>query len=71
MNDHWKMGLRYFIAFSGHDLRLSDALTFSVKTEMINNRKNWYQIHKDAMTFGQKLADNVATGMGSISIHLT
>ncbi|QIL37974.1 DUF1003 domain-containing protein [Pedobacter sp. HDW13] len=32
---------------------------------MINKGKNWYQIHKDAMTFGQKLADNVATGMGS------
>ncbi|MFI5157704.1 MAG: DUF1003 domain-containing protein [Sphingobacteriales bacterium] len=26
---------------------------------------NWHQKHKDEMTFGQKLADTVATGMGS------
>ena len=26
---------------------------------------NWHQKHKDEMTFGQRLADSVATGMGS------
>ncbi|HWD86618.1 MAG TPA: DUF1003 domain-containing protein [Mucilaginibacter sp.] len=29
------------------------------------NGKTWHQVHKDSMTFGQKLADSVATGMGS------
>ena len=29
------------------------------------NGKTWHQQHKDSMTFGQKLADSVATGMGS------
>lgn len=28
MNDHWEMGLRYFIAFSGHDLRLPELSDF-------------------------------------------
>ena len=28
-------------------------------------RKNWHQTHKESMTFGQRLADSVATGMGS------
>lgn len=32
---------------------------------MINNRKNWHQRHTEEMTFGQRLADSVATGMGS------
>ena len=26
---------------------------------------NWHQKHKEEMTFGQRLADSVATGMGS------
>ena len=26
---------------------------------------NWHQKHKEQMTFGQRLADSVATGMGS------
>lgn len=29
------------------------------------NGKTWHEQHKDSMTFGQKLADSVATGMGS------
>jgi uncharacterized membrane protein len=29
------------------------------------NDKTWHQQHKESMTFGQKLADSVATGMGS------
>lgn len=33
--------------------------------KMINNRKNWHQRHTEEMTFGQRLADSVATGMGS------
>lgn len=28
MNDHWEMGLRYFIAFSGPDLRLPELSDF-------------------------------------------
>lgn len=27
--------------------------------------KNWHQKHSDQLTFGQKIADRVATGMGS------
>ena len=32
---------------------------------MANDDKTWHAQHKDSMTFGQKLADSVATGMGS------
>ncbi|MBB6109169.1 Protein of unknown function [Mucilaginibacter lappiensis] len=32
---------------------------------MINGKKNWHQRHTESMTFGQRLADSVATGMGS------
>jgi uncharacterized membrane protein len=32
---------------------------------MANNDKTWHAEHKESMTFGQKLADSVATGMGS------
>jgi uncharacterized membrane protein len=28
-------------------------------------KKNWHQKHSEEMTFGQQLADKVATGMGS------
>ncbi len=28
-------------------------------------KKNWHEKHKDEMSFGQRLADSVATGMGS------
>lgn len=31
----------------------------------MENHRTWHQKHKDSMTFGQKLADSVATGMGS------
>ena len=31
----------------------------------MENHRNWHQKHKDSMTFGQRLADSVATGMGS------
>ena len=27
--------------------------------------KNWHKVHKEKLTFGQKLADKVADGMGS------
>lgn len=27
--------------------------------------KNWHNVHKEKLTFGQKLADSVADGMGS------
>lgn len=27
--------------------------------------KNWHKVHKEKLTFGQKLADSVADGMGS------
>jgi uncharacterized membrane protein len=29
------------------------------------NNKNWHAKHEDSMTFGQRVADSVATGMGS------
>jgi len=29
------------------------------------NGKNWHETHKDSLTFAQRLADNVANGMGS------
>ncbi|MFB9842438.1 DUF1003 domain-containing protein [Mucilaginibacter ginsenosidivorans] len=29
------------------------------------NHKTWHQQHEESMTFGQRLADSVATGMGS------
>lgn len=28
-------------------------------------KQNWHQQHKDTLAFGQRLADNVANGMGS------
>jgi uncharacterized membrane protein len=28
-------------------------------------RKNWHDFHQDSLDFGQRLADQVATGMGS------
>src|ERR1700749_2270045 len=33
--------------------------------KMITDRKNWHQKHTEEMSFGQRLADSVATGMGS------
>lgn len=32
---------------------------------MINDKKNWHQRHTDSLAYGQRLADSVATGMGS------
>ena len=32
---------------------------------MNNPIKNWHQAHKDSMSFGARIADKVATGMGS------
>lgn len=32
---------------------------------MANLKKNWFQRHVDTMGFGERLADTVATGMGS------
>lgn len=32
---------------------------------MSNNKKNWYQRHVASSDFGERLADSVATGMGS------
>ncbi|HTD41160.1 MAG TPA: DUF1003 domain-containing protein [Mucilaginibacter sp.] len=31
----------------------------------ITTTKNWHEKHKESMRFGQRLADSVATGMGS------
>jgi len=31
----------------------------------MEQKVNWHQKHKNEMTFGQRLADSVATGMGS------
>lgn len=33
--------------------------------KMIPHKQNWHQRHTEEMTFGQRLADSVATGMGS------
>ncbi|MEZ2334838.1 DUF1003 domain-containing protein [Mucilaginibacter sp. RCC_168] len=32
---------------------------------MANGKKNWYQRHTESLAFGQRLADSVASGMGS------
>ena len=29
------------------------------------NKKTWHDLHKESLAFGQRLADTVATGMGS------
>ncbi|HVZ26382.1 MAG TPA: DUF1003 domain-containing protein [Sediminibacterium sp.] len=31
----------------------------------MNTQRNWFQKHTDSMTFGERLADSVASGMGS------
>src|ERR1700735_5172520 len=31
----------------------------------MTTKKNWHERHTESMTFGQRLADSVATGMGS------
>jgi uncharacterized membrane protein len=33
--------------------------------KIMAQKVNWHQKHKEEMTFGQRLADSVATGMGS------
>jgi uncharacterized membrane protein len=40
---------------------------FSIETikNIMAQKVNWHQKHKEEMTFGQRLADSVATGMGS------
>jgi uncharacterized membrane protein len=45
-----------FYLYFGYNLNL--------KTNM-EIKKDWHQKHKDESTFGQRLADSVATGMGS------
>ncbi|MBI3631666.1 MAG: DUF1003 domain-containing protein [Candidatus Staskawiczbacteria bacterium] len=35
--------------------------------EQVLHKKTWHQKHTETMTFGQKIADKVATGMGSWS----
>ena len=34
-------------------------------TNIMANNKTWHDIHKESLGFGQRLADSVATGMGS------
>jgi len=36
-----------------------------MEDNMWHTKKTWHQHHADTSTFGQKLADTVATGMGS------
>jgi uncharacterized membrane protein len=40
---------------------------FSLETikKIMEQKVNWHQKHKNEMSFGQRLADSVATGMGS------
>ena len=33
--------------------------------EPVKRKDHWHDAHKESMTFGQRLADSVATGMGS------
>lgn len=33
----------------------------------MQNQKNWHEAHKDTLSFGSRLADSVAKGMGSWS----
>lgn len=37
----------------------------NLKPHYMAEKKNWHQRHVEQMTFGQRLADTVATGMGS------
>src|SRR5581483_3140814 len=39
--------------------------TLNIKTLVMENIKTWHDMHKQSSTFGQKLADSVASGMGS------
>ena len=36
-----------------------------VEVDKWHHDKNWHEAHRDKMTFGQRIADAVATGMGS------
>ncbi|HVS92014.1 MAG TPA: DUF1003 domain-containing protein [Mucilaginibacter sp.] len=36
-----------------------------MEDNMWHTKKSWHQHHKDSLTFGQRLADSVANGMGS------
>ena len=41
---------------------------FCIKTQfekMTDNKKTWHDTHAESFTFGQRLADSVANGMGS------
>ena len=31
----------------------------------MSNKKNWHDFHKESLSFGERLADRVASGMGS------
>jgi uncharacterized membrane protein len=35
------------------------------RLDFMTNHKTWHEKHKESMSFGQRLADSVATGMGS------
>jgi uncharacterized membrane protein len=48
--------MRYLFIFKVQQIKLKTLIT---KT------KNWHEKHTDSMSFGQRLADSVATGMGS------
>ena len=36
-----------------------------MENQNVNGQKNWHEKHKASLTFGQKIADKVATSMGS------
>lgn len=42
-----------------------------VNVESWHHDKNWHDAHSDKMTFGQRIADAVATGMGSWTFIIT
>ena len=57
-------------------LHLSDCRNnLTMEKNKINNtsagKRNWHQQHIDSLSFGQRLADHVANGMGSWSFIIT
>jgi uncharacterized membrane protein len=49
-----------FVYWFGLDLDAGEGFTSAM-----NDKKNWHQTHSEEMTFAQRLADSVASGMGS------
>jgi uncharacterized membrane protein len=46
-------------------LYLPDIFTIKIKSPKMLKNKTWHDLHMETLSFGQKLADRVANGMGS------